>query len=48
MHSAQFAAHHDEAALIQSTQEDAAQLRELFESDGLAPEPLKAAEGKKP
>ena len=45
---AQFAFHHDEAALIQSTQEAAAQLRELFEADGLAPEVMKAAEEKKP
>ncbi len=36
---AQYAVQHDEAQLIQTTKEAAAQLQELFESDGLQPLP---------
>ena len=36
---AQYAVQHDEAQLIQTTKEAAAQLQELFESDGLQPPP---------
>jgi glutathione-regulated potassium-efflux system ancillary protein KefC/glutathione-regulated potassium-efflux system protein KefB len=36
---AQYAVQHDEAQLIQSTKEAAAQLQELFEADGLQPLP---------
>ena len=34
---AQYAVQHDEAQLIQTSKEAAAQLQELFESDGLEP-----------
>ena len=36
---AQYAVQHDEAQLIQTSREAAAQLQELFESDGLQPLP---------
>jgi len=38
---AQYAVHHDEAALIQTSQQASAQLQDLFESDGLAPDAAK-------
>jgi len=41
---AQYAVHHDEAALIQTSQQASAQLQDLFESDGLAPDVGKAEE----
>ena len=39
---AQYAVHHDEAALIQTSQQAAAQLQDLFESDRAAPDAGKA------
>jgi glutathione-regulated potassium-efflux system ancillary protein KefC/glutathione-regulated potassium-efflux system protein KefB len=38
---AQYAVHHDEAALIQTSQQASAQLQDLFESDSLAPDAAK-------